>query len=155
MHTIQIHLVFRCVNSTRLGKTLSLNEYLKVSKALNVNQILAKLTEATTDALFNLPTLVTAKAWSKVAPAYLYSFEYSGETKMRGSAFLTGLPLVSQEATNKEKVAHGDELIYLFDARDIYGASLPNQDVISGGSGRIHFVFAIFQFPLFSLFDCS
>lgn len=96
---------------------------------MNVNQILAKLTEATTDALFNLPALVTAKSWSKVAPAYLYSFEYSGEAKTRGSAFLAGLPLVSNDASNKGKVAHGDELIYLFDARDIHGASLQHQDV--------------------------
>lgn len=95
-----------------------------------MTQILSKLTEATTDALFNLPAVVTAKAWSKVAPAYLYSFEYSGEAKMRGSAFLSGLPLVSEEATNKEKIAHGDELIYLFDARDIHGVPLQNQEVI-------------------------
>lgn len=100
-----------------------------MSKALEVKQILAKLTEATTDALFNLPALVTTKSWSKVAPAYLYSFEYSGETKMRGSAFLAGLPLVSNDALNKGKVAHGDELIYLFDARDIHGVSLQHQDV--------------------------
>lgn len=113
------------------GKTLSLNEYLKVSKALNVSQMLAKLTEATTDALFNLPALATAKAWSKVAPVYLYSFEYSGEAKIRGSAFLAGLPLVSKSSSNKGKVAHGDELIYLFDARDIHGSDLRNQDVIS------------------------
>lgn len=106
-----------------------MNDYLKVSKALSVSQILAKLTEATTDALFNLPTLVTAKAWSKVAPAYLYSFEYTGQAKIRGSSFLNGLPLVSNSASNKDKVAHGDELIYLFDARDIYGALLPNQEV--------------------------
>lgn len=98
-----------------------------------MNQVLAKLTEATTDALFNLPVLVTAKAWSKVAPAYLYSFEYSGEAKTRGSAFLAGLPLVSK-GTTKEKVAHGDELIYLFDARDLFGAPLPNQEVIYGAS---------------------
>lgn len=95
-----------------------------------MNQILSKLTEATTDALFNLPALVTAKAWSKVAPAYLYSFEYAGATNTRGSSFLTGLPLVSKSESNNEKVAHGDELIYLFDARDIYGATLPNQNVI-------------------------
>lgn len=101
-----------------------------MSKALNVTQMLAKLTEATTDALFNLPALATARAWSKVAPAYLYSFEYSGEAKIRGSAFLPGLPLVSKGSSNKEKVAHGDELIYLFDARDIYGTVLQNQDVI-------------------------
>lgn len=106
-------------------------------------QILAKLTEATTDALFNLPALATARAWSKVAPAYLYSFEYSGETKTRGAAFLSGLPLVSNAASDKEKVAHGDELIYLFDARDIHGTPLPNQNVISSLNVQMN-AFAIF-----------
>lgn len=110
---------------------------MKVSKELGLAQVLTKLTEATTDALFNLPTLVTTKTWSKVAPAYLYSFEYSGRTDVRGSTFLSGLPLVADSSMSKDKVAHGDELIYLFDARNIYGALLPNQEVNFGQAESI------------------
>lgn len=87
--------------------------------------------EATTDALFNLPALVTTQTWSKVAPAYLYSFEYVGSKQSRGSSFLNGLPLVSNNKQNKndDKVGHGDELGYLFDARDIFGISNENTKV--------------------------
>lgn len=88
------------------------------------------MTEATTDALFNLPAMLTAQTWSKVAPAYLYSFEYSGSTKLRGKSFLNGLPLVSTADRKEENVvAHGDELAFLFDARDLFGKPYKNSQV--------------------------
>lgn len=87
-------------------------------------QVIQKLTEATTDALFNLPALLTTQLWAKLAPAYLYSFEHIGKSSNRGSTFLNGLPIVGNaKSTNDthETVAHGDELAYLFDAHDIFG----------------------------------
>lgn len=87
-------------------------------------QVIQKLTEATTDALFNLPALLTTQMWAKLAPAYLYSFEHIGKSSNRGSTFLNGLPIVGNtKSTNNapEAVAHGDELAYLFDAQDIFG----------------------------------
>lgn len=57
--------------------------------------------------------------WSKVAPSFLYSFEYLG-TSGRGYHFLNGLPIVSKNKV-ENVVAHGDELIYLFDAFDLFG----------------------------------
>lgn len=87
-------------------------------------QTVQKLTEATTDALFNLPAMVTSQTWSKVAPAYLYSFEYVGRSSAKGSSFLQGLPIVSNPNPSNQTVAHGDELSYLFDAHDIYGSPL-------------------------------
>lgn len=106
---------------------MSLNEYLKVSDKLNVMQVIQKLTEATTDALFNLPALLTTQLWAKLAPAYLYSFEHIGKSSNRGSTFLNGLPIVGNaKSTNDtpKTVAHGDELAYLFDAHDIFGKAI-------------------------------
>lgn len=90
-------------------------------------QVIQKLTEATTDALFNLPALLTTQLWAKLAPAFLYSFEHIGKSSNRGSTFLNGLPIVGNtKSTNDtpKTVAHGDELAYLFDARDIFGKSI-------------------------------
>lgn len=75
-----------------------------------------------------MPAFLTTQSWSKVAPAYLYSFEYAGTTKTRGATFLKGLPLVStsDRSRNEKLVAHGDELAYLFDARDLFGKPYEN-----------------------------
>lgn len=53
----------------------------------------------------------------------MYSFEYFGNrTKEGGSKFLAGLPIVSKRDRKADKiVAHGDELAYLFDLRDVFG----------------------------------
>lgn len=107
-----------------LAKSTSLNDYLKVSDKLNVMQVIQKLTEATTDALFNLPALLTTQLWAKLAPAFLYSFEHIGKSSNRGSTFLNGLPIVGNSKSTNDTpttVAHGDELAYLFDAHDIFG----------------------------------
>lgn len=95
-----------------------------MSEKLSVIQTVQKLTEATTDALFNLPAMVMTQTWSKVAPAYLYSFEYAGRSSAKGSSFLQGLPIVSNPNPSNQTVAHGDELNYLFDAHDIFGTPL-------------------------------
>lgn len=52
----------------------------------------------------------------------MYSFEYYGNKTNGGSKFLAGLPIVSKGDTKADKiVAHGDELAYLFDVRDMFG----------------------------------
>lgn len=119
--------IYRCNCCLLPAKSTSLNDYLKVSDKLNVMQVIQKLTEATTDALFNLPALLTIQLWAKLAPAYLYSFEHIGKSSNRGSTFLNGLPIVGNaKSTNDtpKTVAHGDELAYLFDACDIFGKSI-------------------------------
>jgi len=104
--------------------TPTLQELWKVPETLNVDQVLAKVVESTTDVLFNLPAVLTTQVWSKLAPAYMYSFEYNG-TQSKGINFLRGLPIVSEQAKDKpETVAHGDELGYMFDANDIFGNPL-------------------------------
>lgn len=95
--------------------------------------ILFKITEATTDALFNLPAIVAAQTWSKIAPSFMYSFEYCGnKTQNAGANFLAGLPIVSNSnsSTSIEKiVAHGDELAYLFELKDVFGNSIDGTTV--------------------------
>ncbi|EDW11343.1 carboxylesterase 1E [Drosophila mojavensis] len=104
--------------------TPTLQDVWKVPQALNVDQVLAKVVESTTDVLFNLPAVLTTQVWSKLAPAYMYSFEYNG-TKSKGIHFLHGLPIVAEQAQSRpELVAHGDELGYMFDANDIFGEPL-------------------------------
>jgi carboxylesterase type B len=102
--------------------SFGLTDYLKVPDDLNPEKLLAKLTEATTDALFNLPALVTAQFWGELAPSFLYSFEHPSNLSS-GRNFLAGLPLVSKGGDGKPKdaVAHGDELGFLFDTNDIFG----------------------------------
>lgn len=111
------------------GKVISLTDYLKISEKVPLMQTIAKLTEATTDALFNLPAMITTQLWSKVAPAYLYSFEHVGKSKIRGSSFLKGLPIVANPEPSEKNVAHGDELVYLFDANDIFGKPIQGSKV--------------------------
>lgn len=94
-----------------------------------VENITKKLTEATTDALFVLPAILTAQLWSKVAPVYLYSFEHVGKKNVRGSGFRNGLPIAEKKPTY-DAVSNGDELIYLFDAHDIFGNPIQNEEVI-------------------------
>ncbi|XP_022226607.2 carboxylesterase 1E [Drosophila obscura] len=104
--------------------TPTLQDVWKVPQALNVDQVLSKVVESTTDVLFNLPAVLTTQVWSKLAPAFMYSFDYNG-TKSKGINFLRGLPIVSQTANDKpETVGHGDELGYMFDANDIFGEPL-------------------------------
>ncbi|KAH8419290.1 hypothetical protein KR222_004127, partial [Zaprionus bogoriensis] len=117
--------------------TPTVQQVWQVPQALNVDQVLAKVVESTTDVLFNLPAVLTTQVWSKLAPAYMYSFEYNG-TRSKGINFLRGLPIVSQHAQDKpETVAHGDELGYMFDANDIFGNPLPETRLTSADDLKV------------------
>ncbi|XP_075152885.1 carboxylesterase 1E-like [Haematobia irritans] len=106
--------------------TPTLEQVLKVPDTLNLNEVLSKVIESTTDVLFNLPAVLTTQVWSQIAPAFMYSFEYNGTTS-KGINFLRGLPLVADtKNSDNEKVGHGDELGYMFDCNDIYGNPLPD-----------------------------
>lgn len=78
--------------------------------------------------LFNLPAFLTVQEWSKLAPSFLYSFEYSG-SNARGSDFLKGLPVVAENNYVQEEpvVGHGDDLAYLFDVRDLHGEPIDSK----------------------------
>ncbi|XP_037052490.1 carboxylesterase 5A [Bradysia coprophila] len=110
------------INLPGSGNVLQLADYLKIPETLDPVKIVAKLTEATTDMLFNLPAFLTVQEWSKFAPSFLYSFEYSGRNA-KGSAFLNGLPVVAGNNSigDEPAVSHGDDLAYLFDVRDLDG----------------------------------
>lgn len=117
--------------------TPTVEQVWKVPQTLNVDQVLAKVVESTTDVLFNLPAVLTTQVWSKLAPAYMYSFEYNG-TRSKGINFLRGLPIVSESAQDKpETVAHGDELGYMFDANDIFGNPLPEARLTSSDDLKV------------------
>lgn len=113
-----------------------------MSDKLNVMQVISKLTEATTDALFNLPAILTAQTWTKVAPAYLYSFEHVGQTSYRGSTFLSGLPIVSNVKPSNDTVAHGDELAFLFDARDVFGKPIKSVKSLDAADSKVRDIFS-------------
>lgn len=102
---------------------INLNDFLKVPPTLNAIEVLQKLTETTTDVLFNLPAVLSAELWGKLAPAFLYSFEFKGNVS-KGSNFLHGLPIVSA-GNNPNYTAHGDDLGYLFEANDLFGEPIP------------------------------
>ncbi|XP_017484544.1 PREDICTED: carboxylesterase 1E [Rhagoletis zephyria] len=106
--------------------TPTLNDLLKVPETLNLDQVLSKVIESTTDILFNLPAVLSTQVWSQLAPSFMYSFEYNG-TRSKGINFLRGLPIVAETAANNntEVVAHGDELGYMFDANDLFGNPIP------------------------------
>lgn len=127
----------------------SLQDYLRIPESMEPKKIIAKITEATTDALFNLPAVLTSQAWAKLSPSFLYSFEYFGPSSS-GSNFLNGLPITSKPADiSKQRVAHGDELGYLFDVRDLYGHPIHGTEVIicSGCFSKLHarFLYVIAQ----------
>lgn len=87
-------------------------------------ELFEKIVEGSTDALFNLPMVQTLSEWSKVAPAFLYHFEYKG-TNLKGKKFLGGLPISVNQTS--DFVSHGDELMYLFHGYDIFGNEVENQ----------------------------
>lgn len=74
-----------------------------------------------------------------MAPSYLYSFEYAGQTA-KGSDFLAALPMVNRnnETTKPiDQVAHGDELGYLFDARDVYGNPMKHTELTNASDQKV------------------
>lgn len=96
-----------------------LMDFLRIPPNLSPSQILNQIIDTTTNALFSVPAFLTTDFWGKKAPAYLYRFEHVG-TSASGKHFLSSLPLVSKTET-KNVVAHGDDLIYLFELCDLYG----------------------------------
>jgi carboxylesterase type B len=117
--------------------------YLEYSKS-NIHEGLGKISEATGDALFNVPAFLTADAWSKQnAPSYLYRFEHVGKKK-KGYNFLKGLPIIgnsTQSDDSNDTVAHGDELAYLFDAQDLQGRSLGSNDDSNEEDDKVRDIF--------------
>ncbi|XP_055539747.1 carboxylesterase 5A [Wyeomyia smithii] len=105
-----------------LGGVLNLSKYLEIPKSWNVTKVFNKLVEATTDAVFNLPAVVTAQSWNQLSKAYFYSFEHRSENT-NGADFFAGLPIVSKRnsTVRTDVVGHGDELGILFETHDIYG----------------------------------
>ncbi|XP_050296875.1 carboxylesterase 4A [Anthonomus grandis grandis] len=117
------------IGQTNILEQLPLNfdNYLKTKKN-DIASNLDKISEVTSDALFNVPAFLTAQFW-KGASTFLYSFEHKGNMN-RGSSFLRGLPLIGNSSSESEtksdtSVSHGAELAYLFDANDIEGNPLP------------------------------
>lgn len=91
-----------------------------LDKSFSVADGLAKVAEATGDALFNLPAYQSVKQWSSGGKAFLYSFEHVGNLS-KGWHFLPGVPLAEKGIDNAkmpQKVqgpSHGDELAYIFE----------------------------------------
>uniref|UniRef100_A0A1B0CSD4 Putative conserved secreted protein n=1 Tax=Lutzomyia longipalpis TaxID=7200 RepID=A0A1B0CSD4_LUTLO len=97
---------------------------------LNVGGVTKKflddIFEATTDIFFSIPVVFTAKFWSDAASSVIYSFNFLTKSKLPGGEiFLPHLSL-TQGPKQEGKVAHGDELIFLFEPRDIFGNPLGN-----------------------------
>lgn len=124
-------------------------QYISVPPNLTPTEILAKITEISTDVLFNLPATLLADAWSQSkAPAFMYQFDYSSRSSIKGSEILSGLPLVSRggemvvDKEGKLPVAHGDELGYLFDLSDVFGNPLEGRTVMSKEDQQVRSRFA-------------
>ena len=107
---------------------LNLSKYIDIPETMDPEKIMKKIAEITTDVLFNMPAVFTAQLWNAVAPSFLYSFEYLGHTS-KGSNFLSGLPIVNTNGDDSDVIGHGDELGYLFDARDVYGNIIESSKV--------------------------
>lgn len=117
-------------NLPGLGQlNLGLGDLLKVPPNLNPFELLKKLTETTTDVLFNLPAVLSAENWGKKAPAFLYSFEHRGKVS-NGFNFLRGLPVVKEDK-NYNFTSHGDDLGYIFKCNDIFGNPIKGAELKS------------------------
>lgn len=125
----------------------SIDDFLTISEGLSSDKILEKLIETTTDVFFNVPSVLTADLWSKYSSAFFYQFDHVGESEPSGIKFLKPLPLVSKR-TSKSKIAHGDELGYLFEVKDVFGNKIGAQTLKSkrDKEARKNFVEIIQQF---------
>ncbi|KAI4467459.1 carboxylesterase [Holotrichia oblita] len=109
---------------------LNFRPYLQ-SASNSIVDSFSKVSEATTDALFNLPAFMTANLWSKNnTPTFMYRFNHSGMAP-KGNRFLNGLPLVSSNITTDEDdtICHGDELAYLFEPLNLDGTPLKDSQI--------------------------
>lgn len=73
---------------------------------------------------------MTADLWGKFSEAYFYQFDHLGSSKMSGKSILKPLPLVSK-SNIKDKVAHGDDLGYLFNICDVFGNRINGSELTS------------------------
>lgn len=125
-------------------------QYISVPETLKPAAILAKITEISTDVLFNLPATLLANAWSSSkSPAFMYHFDYSSRNLIKGREILSGLPLVSKgdesgsvDRDKRAPVAHGDELAYLFDLSDVFGNPLGARNEMSPEDQQVRSRFA-------------
>uniref|UniRef100_A0A1B0DKS7 carboxylesterase n=1 Tax=Phlebotomus papatasi TaxID=29031 RepID=A0A1B0DKS7_PHLPP len=89
-------------------------------------KLLDDIIEGTTDIFFSIPTVFTAEFWSTSAQSFVYSFNFMSKSSIPGGEiFLPQLPLI-QSQKQVEKVAHGDDLVFLFEPRDIFGNPIGN-----------------------------
>ncbi|CAH0551297.1 unnamed protein product [Brassicogethes aeneus] len=121
---------------------LNFRNYIQVKKN-DLKEGLSKISEATSDALFNVPAFLTAGLWSqKGSPTYLYSFEHAGKMK-KGYSFLKGMPIVGNGTMtdDNETIGHGDDLNYLFEANDIFGNPIENNEIMNEDDRKVREVF--------------
>lgn len=121
---------------------LQFKNYLQ-TKANNAHERLEKISEATADALFNVPAFLTAELWSKKdAPTYLYRFDHCGKRK-KGHYLLNGIPMVGNSTTDdfNDTVSHGDDLAYIFDIHDIEGRSLESDEPLSEDDTKVREIY--------------
>lgn len=72
----------------------------------------------------------------------MYSFEHVGQSSNRGATFLSGLPIVGNAKPSNNTVAHGDELAYLFDARDIFGNPSKRNKPLDAKDSKVRDIFS-------------
>lgn len=84
---------------------------------------------------FNLPTVLTADLWGKFSESFFYQFDREGSSKRSGKLLLKPLPLVSR-GEMKNKVAHGDELGFLFNIRDVFGNKINGTELTTEDDKR-------------------
>lgn len=108
---------------------------------MNPEKVLAKLVEATTDAFFNVPSVLTSQLWGKWSSSYLYQFDHVSDTKSSGKQFLKPLPLVSK-GNSKGLSAHGDDLGFLFDIYDIMGNKIEGNELKTDRDKKVRRNFA-------------
>ncbi|XP_059608171.1 venom carboxylesterase-6 [Phlebotomus argentipes] len=84
------------------------------------------LIQSTTDIFFSIPMIFTAEFWSHTAQSFIYSFDFLSKSKLPGGEIFLPQLALTQGVRVAGNVAHGDELIFLFEPRDVFGNSLGN-----------------------------
>ncbi|XP_075976005.1 acylcarnitine hydrolase [Anticarsia gemmatalis] len=122
-----------------------------VDQSFSIADGLAKVAEATGDALFNLPAYQSVKQWNNGGKAFLYSFEHVGNLS-KGWHFLPGVPLAEKEGDDaqvQQKVkgpSHGDELAYIFEPLGPDGQPMGGEVSSTDARVRDNFVGLIAKF---------
>ncbi|CAB3235416.1 unnamed protein product [Arctia plantaginis] len=123
-----------------------------LEKSFTIADGLAKVAEATGDALFNLPAYQSVQQWSSGGKAFLYSFEHVGNLS-KGWHFLPGVPLAEKSENSSMQVpqnvqgpSHGDELAYIFEPLDSDGKPVGGEVSSTDARVRDNFVGLIANF---------